>query len=162
MLTNSMNGDDEPILVLKAPQPPWLTFCAGVSGLCIAVGFVLALLPIAHFLVWLGLGFAGIVGLALVSSLLPGNSALILTSDGFAVRAASRMAFYLWSEIDYFAVVERRLVAFRLSDTSDKVSPTVRRLTGFDGALPARYGALSAELLATRLNECCERLRGRM
>jgi hypothetical protein len=155
-----MSGDDEPVLVLKAPQPPWLTFCAALSGVCIAVGFVLALMPIAHFLAWLAVGFAGIVGLALVSCLLPGNSVLILTSDGFAIRAASRMAFYPWSEIDHFAVVERRLVAFRLFDTSDKVSPTVRQLTGFDGALPAQYGALSADLLATRLNECCQRLRG--
>jgi hypothetical protein len=155
-----MTGDDEPVLILKAPQPPWLTFCAALSGFCIAVGFVLALSPIPHFVVWLAVGFAGIAGLALVSCALPGNSALILTPDGFAVRAASRMAFYLWSEIDHFTVVERHLVAFRLSDTSDKVSPAVRQLTGFDGALPAHYGALSAELLATRLNECCQRLRG--
>lgn len=156
-----MGGHEEPVLVLKAPQPPWLTFCVGLCGLCIAVGFVLALMPIPHFLAWLMLGFAGIIGLALVSCVMPGNSALILTPDGFAVRAASRVAFYLWSEIEYFAVAERRLVAFRLFDTSDKVSPTVRQLTGFDGALPARYGALPAELLATRLNECCQRFAGK-
>jgi hypothetical protein len=153
-----MSSDDDPILVLKAPQPPWLAFCAALSGFCIAVGFVLALMPIAHFLLWLALGFAGIVGLALVSRLLPGNSALILTPEGFAVRAASRMAFYPWREIDYFAVAGQQLVAFRLFDTSDKVSPVVRQRTGFDGALPAPYGALPAELLATRLNECCQRL----
>ncbi|HWB07763.1 MAG TPA: hypothetical protein VG826_00865 [Pirellulales bacterium] len=151
-----MSSDDEPVLVLKAPHPPWLTFFAAMSGLSITVGFVLALMPIAHFLLWLALGFAGIVGLALVSCLLP-SSALILTPDGFAVRVASRMAFYPWRDIDYFAVAERRLVAFRLFDSSDKVSPVVRQLTGFDGALPAQYGSLPAELLALRLNECCRR-----
>ena len=152
--------DDEPVLVLKTPQPPWLVFCAGLSGLCIAVGFVLALMPIAHFQAWLALGFGGVVGLALVSCLLPGSSALILTPDGFAVRMASRIAFYPWSEIEYFAVAEHQFVAFRLFDTSDKVSPSVRQLTGFDGALPAQYGAVPAELLATRLNECCRRFAG--
>jgi hypothetical protein len=111
-------------------------------------------MPVAHFLVWLSLGFVGIGGLAFVGYFLPGNSALILTPAGFTVRFASRMVFYPWSEVAYFAVAEERIVAFRLFDTSDKVSPIVRQLTGFDGDLPARYGALSADALAARLNEC--------
>jgi hypothetical protein len=152
-----MSSDEEPVLVLKAPQRPWLTACATLSGACIAVGFVLALAPVAHFLVWLGLGFAGVLGLAFVGYLMPGNSALILTPDGFSVRFSARMAFYHWSEVDYFAVVEERLVAFRLFDTSEKVSLIARQMTGFDGALPVRYGALPTELLAARLNECCQR-----
>src|SRR5690348_3256112 len=108
-----MPPDDDIILVLKPPQRPWLGWCAAASGVCIAVGFVLALAPVPHFLLWLGLGFAGILGLAFVGHLLPGNSALILTPTGFTVRFASRIAFYPWSEIDYFAVAEDRIVAFR-------------------------------------------------
>lgn len=152
-----MSPDDELVLVLKPPQRPLLAFCAGVSGVCIAVGFVLAFMPVAHFLVWLALGFAGVLGLACVGYLLPGNSALILTADGFTILFASRAASYRWSEVDYFAVAERRIVAFRLLDTSEHVSAPTRQLTGFDGALPTRYGALPLELLAARLNECCQR-----
>ncbi|HQU46879.1 MAG: hypothetical protein B7Z73_12900 [Planctomycetia bacterium 21-64-5] len=155
-----MSSDEEPILVLTPPHRPWLGVCAGLSGLCIGVGFSMALLPVGHFLVWLAVGFAGVIGLACVGHLLPGNSALILTGDGFAIRFASRAAFYAWSEVDYFAVAERRLVAFRLLDTSQQVSPMARRLTGFDGALPARYGSLPVEQLADRLNECRERFVG--
>ena len=152
-----MSTDDEPVLVLKPPQQPWLTACATLSGACIAVGFVLALAPVAHFLFWLAVGFAGVLGLACVGHLLPGNSALILTADGFTIRFASRAAFYPWSDVDYFTVAERRLVAFRLFDTSEQVSPLARQLTGFDGALPGRYGALPVDVLAARLNECRQR-----
>jgi hypothetical protein len=152
-----MSSDEEPVLVLKPPQRPWLAFCAALSGVCIAVGFLLALVPVPHFLLWLSVGFVGVLGLACVGRLMPGNSALILTTEGFTVRFASRLAHYPWSEVDYFAVAEHRLVVFRLLDTSENVSPVARHMTGFDGALPARYGALSAELLAARLNECRRR-----
>lgn len=153
-----MPSDDEPILVLKPLHPPWLGAAAAVSGLSIGVGFFMAMLPLGNFLVWLAVGFAGVLGLACIGHLSPGNSSLVLSGDGFAVRFASRSAFYAWNEIDYFAVVERRLVAFRLLDTSEQVSPVVRQLTGYDGALPVRYGEMPPEELAERLNECRERL----
>ena len=153
-----MPSDDEPILVLKPLYPPWLGAAAAISGLAIGVGFFMAMLPLGNFLVWLAVGFAGVLGLACVGHFSPGNSSLVLTGDGFAIRIASRAAFYAWSEIDYFAVAERQLVAFRLLDSSQQVSAVLRQLTGFDGALPARYGTLPVEELAERLNECRERL----
>ena len=152
-----MSSSDEPILVLKPPERPGLVLLAALSGLCIAGGFFMALLPVPHFLAWLALGFAGVVGLCSVNYLLPGNSALVLTVEGFTVRFATRAVFYPWSDVDYFAVAGRRVVAFRLLDTSQRVSPVVRQMTGFDGALPARYGTLPSEVLAARLNECRRR-----
>jgi hypothetical protein len=149
-----MPSHDEPMLVLKPPQRPGLALLATVSGACIAVGFFMALFPVPHFLAWLALGFAGVAGLCSASFLLPGNSALVLTVEGFTVRFATGAVFYPWSDIDYFAVAGRRVVVFRLLDTSERVSPVARQMTGFDGALPARYGALPAEVLAARLNEC--------
>ncbi len=149
-----MPSHDEPMLVLKPPQRPGLALFGTLSGACTAVGFLGALLPIPHFLAWVTLGFAGVAGLCSTSFLLPGNSTLVLTAEGFTVRFASGAVFYPWSDVDYFAVAGRRLVAFRLLDTSDRVSRVARQMTGFDGALPARYGALPAEVLAARLNEC--------
>lgn len=146
--------NEEPVVVLRPPTRPWLAVCAAFCGACVAIGFLLALMAVAHFLIWLSLGFVGIAGLAFVGYFLPVSSALILTPAGFSVRCASRMAFYAWGEVAYFAVAEEQIVAFRLFDTSDQVSPIVRQLTGFDGALPARYGGLSADALAARLNEC--------
>lgn len=155
-----MPSDEEPILILRPLHPPWLGAGAAISGICIGVGFFMAMLPLGNFLLWLAVGFAGVIGLACIGQLSPGNSALVLTGDGFAIRFASRAAFYAWSEVDHFAVIERRLVAFRLLDTSDQVSPLARQLTGFDGALPARYGTMPVEVLAERLNECRRRFGG--
>jgi hypothetical protein len=45
-----------------------------------------------------------------------------------------------------------------LLDKSERVSLAVRQMTGFDGALPARYGTLPADVLVDRLNECRRRL----
>lgn len=154
-LAQPMSADDEPVLIMKPLQRPGLTLFAAVSGVCSVVGFLLALVSVPHFLVWLGVGFAGVLGLVYVSYRMPGNSALILTPHGFTVRFASRLVYYPWSEVDYFAVAGERRVAFRLLDHSERISPSLRHMTGFDGALPASYGALPAEQLAARLNECC-------
>ncbi|HVX13009.1 MAG TPA: hypothetical protein VHC22_17630 [Pirellulales bacterium] len=149
-----MPSHDEPMLVLKPPQRPGLALFATLSGACTAVGFFGAMLPVPHFLAWVALGFTGVAGLCSASFLLPGNSALVLTAEGFTLRFGSGAVFYPWSDVDYFAVAGPRLVVFRLLDTSDRVSPVARQMTGFDGALPARYGTLPAEVLAARLNEC--------
>lgn len=155
-----MSNSDEPVLVLKPPERQGLAALTAISGVCIAVGFVMALAAGPHFLAWLALGFAGILGVCCAAHLLPPNSLLVLSREGFTVRVASRAAFYPWSEIEHFAVAERRVVAFRLSERSERISPAVRQLTGFDGALPASYGSLSPEALAARLNECRHRLTG--
>ena len=102
-MTIVFTTDEEPVLVMSPPQRPGLTLCAAASGLCSVVGFLLALVSVPHFLVWLSVGFAGILGLGYVSYLMPGNSALMLTPQGFTVRFASRLAYYPWSEVDYFA-----------------------------------------------------------
>ncbi|HET6878890.1 MAG TPA: hypothetical protein VFI31_01970 [Pirellulales bacterium] len=151
-----MPADQQPMLELKPPRRPWLGLLAALSGLCIAVGFCMALLPGIHFLEWLALGFLGILGLCCAGYFLPGNSALVITAEGFTLRFASRAVFYPWSEVDYFAVLNRRVVAFRLYDTSERVSAFARRMTGYDGAFPSRYGSLPPDVLAARLNECRE------
>ena len=152
--------DEEPILVLKPPDRHGLVVVAVVSGVCIGVGFFMALLPGGNFLGWLTLGFAGVAGLCGAGYLLPTNSTLILTVDGFTVRFASRAMFYSWNEVDYFTVAGRSMVAFRLFDGSEHVSPADRQMTGYDGALPSAYGSLSPEALAEQLNECRQRLGG--
>jgi hypothetical protein len=155
-----MPGDNEPTLVLTPPARQGLVVFAAVSGVCIAVGFFMALASAANFLAWLALGFAGVIGLCAVAYLLPASSTLILSPQGFTVRFASRAVFYSWNEVEHFAVAERSVVAFRLSEWSQRISPAIRQLTGYDGALPAAYGSLPPEALAAQLNECRSRLAG--
>jgi hypothetical protein len=149
-----MPSVEEPILELKPPGRPWLGALAALSGMVIAVGFFMALLPGGHFLEWLALGFLGVLGVCCAGYFLPGNSALVLSVEGFTVRFASRAVFYPWSDVEYFEVVNHRVVAFRLFDSSERVSPFARQVTGYDGAFPSPYGSLPPDLLATRLNEC--------
>jgi hypothetical protein len=153
-----MTNAEEPILELKPPERQGLMVFAAVSGLCIGIGFFMALLPGGNFLGWLTLGFAGVAGLSAASYLLPASSTLILSMEGFTVRSASRAVFYPWRDVDHFEVAGRRIVAFRLLDDSDHISPAIRQVTGYDGALPSVYGSIPPELLAAQLNECRQRL----
>lgn len=153
-----MPSDDEPVLVLKPPERQGLVAITAISGVCIAVGFFMALAAGPHFLAWLALGFGGVAGVCCAGYLLPANSTLVLSREGFAVRFTTRAVFYSWNEVEHFEVADRRIVAFRLSDGSERISPAVRQLTGYDGALPAAYGSLPPEVLAARLNECRNRL----
>ena len=107
-----------------------------------------------------GILFFGIGGLVALVQFVPNSSFLQVGPDGLTIRTMWRNTFYRWSDIERFGVASafHRTVGLNFSSTyagARKLRAFLRRLTGFEGALPDNYGRDCAEL-ADHLNRLRE------
>jgi hypothetical protein len=104
-----------------------------------------------------GVLFFGVGGLVALLQFVPNSSFLQVGPDGLTIRVMWRTTFYCWSDIEGFGVASsfHRSVGLNFSTTyaggARKLRDLLRRLTGFEGALPDTYGRDCAEL-AEHLN----------
>ena len=112
-----------------------------------------------------GILFFGVGGLVALVQFVPNSSFLQVGPDGLTIRVMWRNTFYRWSDIERFGVASsfNRSVGLNFSTTyaggARKLRDFLRRLTGFEGALPDNYGRDCAEL-AEHLNSLREEYTG--
>jgi hypothetical protein len=110
-------------------------------------------------------GFFGLTAaVALIQLLAPGR--IELSPDGFTVYALGTIRTTAWSDVSSFSSVRAsalsKIVAVNPADsrTLGRAGAAVRKVVGFNRALPDTYG-LSAENLAALMNDWHTRYAGR-
>ena len=111
-----------------------------------------------------GIVFFGVGGLVALVQFVPNSSFLQVGPDGLTIRTMWRNTFYRWSDIEAFGVASAFHSGIGLNFATTypgarKVRALMRRLTGFEGALPDNYGRNCAEL-ADYLNRLREQYLG--
>ena len=111
--------------------------------------------------VWVGLAFFGFGAILGTLRLIPGASYLRLDPHGFTFCALFRRQTIAWADVSEFGVSERdafnaySTVRFNFAPGYRKDSEArklARELTGWEGALPGKYGRRAAAL-ADSMNE---------
>ena len=107
---------------------------------------------------WLCAIFFGLGTVVAVINLLPGNSYLRLTAEGFETSSLSRKYFYQWSDIEQFGVTYvglNKIVVFNFSPAFDKAKAgrnISKQIAGWEGGLHDTFG-MKAEKLAELMNK---------
>ncbi len=142
---------DETRLILRPTLAKKVVFFAG-SALFVFVGVWMIRDGIPGL--WFPTIFSGLCAIVFLIQLHPRASSLILTSEGFEVRALFRSSNYLWKDVsDFFVkrIAPNRMVAFNFVDDYEP-QPHMRKLSsavaGAEMALPDTYGKKPEELLS--------------
>ena len=138
-----------PVEVLRPSPARWLATGAICGGLTWIGGVLLDSHPL---LAWACIAFFGLGVAVSAVNLLPGASGLALDEDGFEIVSLFRRSRIAWAEVARFGQVQaglERLVGFDFVDGArgGRLHRANRRISGFDGALPDRYGFPAASLV---------------
>jgi len=141
---------DETRLILRPTLAKRVVFFAG-SALFVFVG--VWMIRDGKPGLWFPTIFFGLCSIVFLIQLHPRASSLILTSEGFEVRALFRSNNYLWKDVSNFFVkriARIRMVFFNFVDDYEPQSH-MRKLSSAVGgatALPDTYGKKPEELLS--------------
>ncbi len=142
---------DETRLILRSTLAKKVVFFAG-SALFVFVGVLL--IRDGRPFGWLPTICFGLSAIVFLIQLHPRASLLILTSEGFEVRALFLSYNYLWKDVsDFFVkrIAHRSMVVFNFVDDYEP-QPHMRKLDstvpGAEAALPDTYGKKPEELLS--------------
>ena len=141
---------DETRLILRPTLAKKVVFFAG-SALFVFVG--VWAIQVGKPL-WLPTIFSGLCAIVFLIQLHPRASSLILTSEGFEVRALFRSNNYLWKDVSNFFVKRIALNSMVFFNFVDDYEPQshMRKLSsavaGAERALPDTYGKKPEELLS--------------
>lgn len=136
--------------VLRPSPARWVA----IGAVCAVFVWVGSAIMASHaLLAWACIVFFGLgLGVALLN-LLPGASGLVLDAEGFEIISLFRRSRIAWGEVARFGEVRaglERLVGFDFVDGAREggLRRANRRISGFHGALPDRYGVQTAALVA--------------
>ena len=148
--------------VLRPSRRTWLLVLV-ISLAFVAVGLLALFGPRPAeqedvWVMWLCVGFFGLVAGVSVLQLLPQTSCLRLDTEGFTIRSLFREQTYRWDDVDTFGATRigpNKMVGFNFAPhfrRAERLRGVSAALAGFEGALPDTYG-MKAEELAHLMNE---------